>query len=274
MPATHVGQGFRAWALFRDGSRLATGSPVMIAGVRVGEVTIARDRRRHGARRHEARRRRRRSRADSWITKKAESAFGDSYLEIIPTGGDEGAPTGAHAEVGRAHHPRDRGLVDGYARCARSRRRCRRSTTGLNAMHDVALTGRNWVHGHARGAHRRHRSLARRGPHRAAARRRRSRDGAARDRHDDAPPTRSTSADVNEISSIRSTRPSRARASRWRRCKTGLHDGLATARDGMDRVDPQIDAGRSRHDERDQRGQRRGLEGHARPHRQQAAARR
>ena len=39
MPTTHVGPGFRAWALFRDASRLATGSPVMIAGVRVGEVT-------------------------------------------------------------------------------------------------------------------------------------------------------------------------------------------------------------------------------------------
>jgi hypothetical protein len=34
MPKTHVGQHFRAFARFRDGSRIATGSPVMIARCR------------------------------------------------------------------------------------------------------------------------------------------------------------------------------------------------------------------------------------------------
>ena len=51
--------GFTTCALFRDGSRLATGSPVMIAGVRVGEVSAPGDRRRPRARRHEAARRHR-----------------------------------------------------------------------------------------------------------------------------------------------------------------------------------------------------------------------
>ena len=83
MPATHVGQHFRVWALFRDGSRLAVGSPVMIAGVRVGEVTsleVA-----DGMARVDMKLRDDTDvPVDSWITKKAESAFGDSYLEIIP----------------------------------------------------------------------------------------------------------------------------------------------------------------------------------------------
>jgi len=38
MPKTHIGQHFHVFARFRDGSRLAQGSPVMIAGVRIGEV--------------------------------------------------------------------------------------------------------------------------------------------------------------------------------------------------------------------------------------------
>src|ERR1700759_5567824 len=90
MPATHLGGHFYTYPRFRDGSRLATGSPVMIAGVRIGEVsrltiegTFARvdmelvdstD-----------------IPIDSWITKKAESAFGDNYLELIPGGNSEGA---------------------------------------------------------------------------------------------------------------------------------------------------------------------------------------
>src|SRR4051794_28353352 len=92
MPATHVGQGFRSWALFRDGSRLATGSPVMIAGVRVGEITsLGGD---DGVARVDMRLATNVQLPEDWgITKKAESAFGDGYLEITPAGGEEGAPT-------------------------------------------------------------------------------------------------------------------------------------------------------------------------------------
>src|SRR5580704_8452435 len=82
MPAQTVGQHFHAHVMFRDGSRLAEGSPVLIAGVRVGEVDelgvvgglarvdlVLRD----GLK----------IPIDSWVNKRAESAFGDSYLEIV-----------------------------------------------------------------------------------------------------------------------------------------------------------------------------------------------
>src|SRR5438128_561357 len=92
MPATQLGQSFETWALFRDGSRLASGSPVVIAGVRVGDVsrlTVE-----NGFARVDMRLRDDTNvPIDSWVTKKAESAFGDSYIEIIPGGGEEGTPT-------------------------------------------------------------------------------------------------------------------------------------------------------------------------------------
>src|SRR5262245_40254796 len=39
MPSSQVGEGFVTYAKFRDGSRVAVGSPVVIAGVRIGDVT-------------------------------------------------------------------------------------------------------------------------------------------------------------------------------------------------------------------------------------------
>src|SRR5262245_48850770 len=90
LPETRVGQSFTAWALFRDGSRLALRSPVRIAGVRVGEIsnmTIVGEFARIDMRLRDDVD----IPIDSWITKRAESAFGDSYLEIIPTVPAEGA---------------------------------------------------------------------------------------------------------------------------------------------------------------------------------------
>jgi phospholipid/cholesterol/gamma-HCH transport system substrate-binding protein len=82
-----IGQGFHTYALFRDASRIAIQSPVMIAGVRIGEVddlVIVPG----GLARVELR-----LRDDvvlpseTWATKKADSLFGDSYVELLP-GGD------------------------------------------------------------------------------------------------------------------------------------------------------------------------------------------
>jgi phospholipid/cholesterol/gamma-HCH transport system substrate-binding protein len=92
MPETNVGQGFKTCALFRDGSKISTGSPVLIAGVRIGEVsglTI------HGdhARIEMILRDDTQVAVDSWVTKRAFSPFGDSYIEILPGGSDEGAAT-------------------------------------------------------------------------------------------------------------------------------------------------------------------------------------
>jgi phospholipid/cholesterol/gamma-HCH transport system substrate-binding protein len=145
MPETKVGEAFTACARFRDGSRLAVGSPVMIAGIRVGEVTrLTVD----GtfARIDMTLRDEVAVPIDSWVTKKAYSPFGDSYVEIIPTGGDVGAPTAQRLRSGQCL-PRVlegastdrmlRAIDDVMPRVAR----------GLDRLHEVSLYGRKWAHG-------------------------------------------------------------------------------------------------------------------------------
>jgi phospholipid/cholesterol/gamma-HCH transport system substrate-binding protein len=82
IPDARIGGDFVTHAKFRDGSRLAVGSPVVIAGVRVGDVTkisiegrFARIdmRLRDGIQ----------VPVDSFVTRRADSLFGDSYVEII-----------------------------------------------------------------------------------------------------------------------------------------------------------------------------------------------
>jgi phospholipid/cholesterol/gamma-HCH transport system substrate-binding protein len=145
MPDAKVGEAFTTCAKFRDGSRLAPGSPVMIAGVRVGDVTqlsvedglaridmvlqdgIAIP-------------------IDSWVTKRAYSPFGDSYVEIIPTGGEEGAPTAQRLRSGQCL-PR---VLEGTS----TDRMLRaiddvmpRVVRGLDRVHEVTLFGRKWALG-------------------------------------------------------------------------------------------------------------------------------
>lgn len=90
IPDGDKGESFRTYAKFRDGSKLAVGSPVVIAGVRIGDITKISIEGRF-------------ARVDmlleddvqipsnSFVTRRADSLFGDSYIEIIPTGGPEGA---------------------------------------------------------------------------------------------------------------------------------------------------------------------------------------
>src|SRR5437660_1244882 len=143
MPKTQVGQDYRLWALFRDASRLAEGSPVVIAGVRVGEVeklTVVGDLARVDLRlRHQKRPKfpdGLEIPADSWITKKAESAFGDSYLEIIPGGpGEEGAPTARRLSSGeRIIHVQEGGSTDTVLRAIAHA--MPKIDQGLDAVHD------------------------------------------------------------------------------------------------------------------------------------------
>jgi phospholipid/cholesterol/gamma-HCH transport system substrate-binding protein len=236
MPATHIGQGFRAWALFRDGSRLATGSPVMIAGVRVGEVTslgivdgLARLDMKLVDDVHIP--------EDSWITKKAESAFGDSYLEILPTGGDEGAPNARMLKSGeRITHVIEGSSTDSALRAMAQT--MPKIDNGLNAMHDVALNGRDWVHGTLEervgdvdhwldeGHLDKPLATADHAMERFETGTTRAADAVAH-------------ADVNGTFDTIDKAVASARK-QMANLKTGLHDGLASARDGMDRIDPQI----------------------------------
>ena len=144
VPSSHLGKGFDTYALFRDASRLALGSPVRIAGVRVGEVTQL------SVRGELARVDLRLDRnvklpLDSWVTKRAESAFGDSYIEIIP-GGDEGAATAQMLESGQ---PLTR-VIEGTSTDALLRGMARampKVDTALESVHDGLATGRSWVSG-------------------------------------------------------------------------------------------------------------------------------
>jgi phospholipid/cholesterol/gamma-HCH transport system substrate-binding protein len=91
VPTHEVNGHFHTWAKFRDGSRLAKGSPVVIAGVQIGEMTDISIEGRF-ARVDMQLRDHIEIPADSFVTRRADSLFGDSYLEIIPTTQVEGAP--------------------------------------------------------------------------------------------------------------------------------------------------------------------------------------
>ncbi len=90
LPNAKNGEGFVTWAKFRDGSRFAAGSPVVIAGVRVGDIsrvaiegTFARIdmNLKQGLQ----------IPVDSFVTRRSDSLFGDNYVEIILSGGEDDA---------------------------------------------------------------------------------------------------------------------------------------------------------------------------------------
>ena len=83
VPDLRVGQSFLTYAKFRDGAHLAAGSPVVIAGVRIGDVTrISIDGR--FARVDMRLRDDAQIPIDSFVTRRADSLFGDSYVEVVP----------------------------------------------------------------------------------------------------------------------------------------------------------------------------------------------
>lgn len=238
MPKTHVAGSFKTYARFRDGSRLATGSPVMIAGVRIGEVkaltiegTLARVDMQLEDDVHIP--------IDSWITKKAESAFGDSYLEIIPGGGEVGATQERMLKSGEPiTHVIEGGSTDTALRAiARTMPKIDR---GLDTLHDFALDTRKWANGGFKeaviGADRWMDEGHLEGPIEAADR--------AMQRLE-AGTTRAADAIAEAKPKIdpwfASTNDAIARArTQMANVKTGLHDGLQNARDGMDKIDPTL----------------------------------
>jgi phospholipid/cholesterol/gamma-HCH transport system substrate-binding protein len=233
MPATSVGQSFHAFVLFHDASRLATGSPVMIAGVRVGEISgmgIAGDL----ARVELTLRDGLQIPIDSWINKRAESAFGDSYLEILMGDSDVILVNG-----GQLVHVQEGGSTDTVLRAiARTMPKIDR---GLDTAHDVMLDGRRWMEGTLR-------------ERAEAADRYLAADyiGSALGRADNAMgrfedgTTRAADAVADAVPRIERGVTSADRAITNARkniadFKQSLHDGLQNARDGMDRVDKPID---------------------------------
>ncbi len=233
MPSQTVGQQFRAFVMFRDASRLATGSPVMIAGVRVGEVSALRV---NGelARVDLVLRDGLQIPVDSWINKRAESAFGDSYLEIVMGDSDVMLASG-----GQLLHVQEGGSTDTVLRAiARTMPKIDR---GLDTAHDAMLDGRRWIEGTLRErAEDVDRYLAedRIGSALGQADRAMARleDGTTRaaDAVADATPRIERGLD-NADKAITSARR------QIKDFKQSLQEGLANARDGMDRVDKPID---------------------------------
>ncbi len=146
MPATRVGDSFMTCAAFRDASKLAVGSPVLIAGVRVGEVSqlniIGAFARVELRLQDDIQ-----IPIDSWVTKTAFSPFGDSFVEIIPGGPDEeGAPTGQMLKSGQCLHRVAEGAsTDRILR--QLERTMPKMDNGLDRIHEVSMYGRKWASG-------------------------------------------------------------------------------------------------------------------------------
>lgn len=145
LPSTTVEGSFPTWAKFRDGSRITVGSPVVIAGVQIGQITGL-SIEGHFARVDMHLRDDVSIPADSFITRRADSLFGDSYLEIIPTSGEEGAPSQRQLARGEpiAH------VIEGAETDAVLRgmgRGLPRIDNALDAVHEIVIEGRKVVTG-------------------------------------------------------------------------------------------------------------------------------
>lgn len=145
MPGTKVAGNFRTYAKFRDGARLAPGSAVVIAGVKVGRIdklTIEGPLARVDMTLQDGLD----LPTDSFATRRADSLFGDSYIEIIPSSADEGAPSGRRLKSGEpiAH------VVEGSSTDALLRATADalpRIDNTLETVHDATIASRKWVSG-------------------------------------------------------------------------------------------------------------------------------
>lgn len=145
VPTSKVEGSFRTYAKFRDGSRLAAGSPVVIAGVRVGTIeklTV------------DGRMARVDMRlldgldlpVDSFATRRADTLFGDSYIEIIPAGGDEGAGTARRMKSGDPiAHVVEGGSTDALLRGMAAA--LPKMDNALDIVHDAVIRSRTWISG-------------------------------------------------------------------------------------------------------------------------------
>jgi phospholipid/cholesterol/gamma-HCH transport system substrate-binding protein len=140
LPETATGGDFHTYVLFRDGSRLQVGSPVVIAGVPVGVISGMRIQGRF-------------ARVDlhlqddvklpvgTFATRRADSLFGDSYIELVPSGDD---PT-MLASGEPIRNVQDGGSTDAALRAIA--RTMPKIDNALEAMHRFMIDGRRWVNG-------------------------------------------------------------------------------------------------------------------------------
>jgi phospholipid/cholesterol/gamma-HCH transport system substrate-binding protein len=136
---------FKTYVKFRDGSRLAVGSAVVIAGVQVGVIrglTIEGQLARidldlqNGLELP----------VDSFATRRADSLFGDSYIEIIPSTPDEGAGPLRTLKSGEPiTHVIEGNSTDALLRALDTA--LPRIDNRLDQAHDAMIKGRKWVSG-------------------------------------------------------------------------------------------------------------------------------
>ncbi|MBX3156983.1 MAG: MCE family protein [Deltaproteobacteria bacterium] len=235
VPDAKVGEGFRTYAIFRDASRLAVGSPVVIAGVRVGDIT------RLGIEGDVARvdmllKDDVDIPADAFATRRADSLFGDSYIVIIPNDA-AGSGQGRRLKDGEPiAHVEEGGSTDNTLRTIG--RALPRIDRGLETVHEVAVDGRTYVQGPVRGRlEAADRWVAEGGLAnplgRANDAMRRLEEGtakAAQAVHDAVPDLDRRLRNLDEAVASARTRIHDANAS--------IATGLADARAGLDRIDP------------------------------------
>lgn len=145
LPDSSVAGNFATWAKFRDGSRVTVGSPVVIAGVQIGQITKITI---EGtfARVDMELRDDTQIPFDSFITRRADSLFGDSYLEIIPTSGEDGAPGARRLARGeQITHVIEGASTDAVLRGME--RGLPRVDNALDVVHEVTIKGRRAVTG-------------------------------------------------------------------------------------------------------------------------------
>jgi len=145
IPDDAKGESFRTFARFRDGAKLAIGSPVVIAGVRVGDVTNISIEGRF-ARVEMVLEDEVQIPIDSFVTRRADSLFGDSYVEVIPTGGQEGAaPVRMLVSGEPISHVIEGSSTDSVLRAMD--KSLPRITNALQTLESVMHDGRKWING-------------------------------------------------------------------------------------------------------------------------------
>ncbi len=137
--------GFKTFAKFRDGSHLAIGSPVVIAGVRIGDITNISIEGRF-ARVDMSLRKGVQIPVDAFVTRRADSALGDSHLEIIFSGADDGSPAARMLQSGEPLvHVIEGGSTDSVLRGID--RSLPRIDNALEVLHEVMGKARKAVNG-------------------------------------------------------------------------------------------------------------------------------
>lgn len=146
VPDARVGGGFKTFALFHDGSRLQPGSPVIIAGVRVGDVTKLSIEGRLARVDMQLQDYVRLPADTTFVTRRSDSLFGDSYVEIIPGPEDDGIRMLKSGE--QITHVQEGGSTDRVLRSIA--RALPKIDIALERVHEIVVDGRPFVQGQVR----------------------------------------------------------------------------------------------------------------------------